>query len=244
MQEKVPTSTYVHSVGIESTKLIFVGTRITYQATGDAGVPLFDHFPLSFFLRGLRWHLSGLSELPLEQCLFLLLAGESFPFSIRFSKSHFFPTLCFCGPFFCTMYGHVVEHLLLVYCSTASTAQHSTAQSARTKPQSKCVLIGVRQRKQADRKDILYCSTESTAHSTSQSARTKSQSRYVLIRVRQRQQAKSIYSVALQHCKRSTAQSARTKPQSKHVLIRVRQRRQVDRVGESQHMLSSIYTAC
>ena len=32
-----------------------------------------------------------------------------------------------------------------------STAQHSTAQSARTKPQSKCVPISVRQRKQADR---------------------------------------------------------------------------------------------
>ena len=28
---------YVHSVRIEPTKLILVGTRITYQATGDAG---------------------------------------------------------------------------------------------------------------------------------------------------------------------------------------------------------------
>ena len=27
----------MHSVRIESTKLILVGTRITYQATGDAG---------------------------------------------------------------------------------------------------------------------------------------------------------------------------------------------------------------
>ena len=27
----------MHSVGIELTKLILVGTRITYQATGDAG---------------------------------------------------------------------------------------------------------------------------------------------------------------------------------------------------------------
>ena len=42
------------------------------------------------------------------------------------------------------MYDHVVEHLL--YCSTASTAQ-----SARTKPQSKYVPIRVQQRKQADR---------------------------------------------------------------------------------------------
>ena len=29
---------YVHSVRIEPTKLILVGTRITYQATGDAGI--------------------------------------------------------------------------------------------------------------------------------------------------------------------------------------------------------------
>ena len=28
---------YVHSVRIEPAKLILVGTRITYQATGDAG---------------------------------------------------------------------------------------------------------------------------------------------------------------------------------------------------------------
>ena len=28
---------YVHSVKIELTKFILVGTRITYQATGDAG---------------------------------------------------------------------------------------------------------------------------------------------------------------------------------------------------------------
>ena len=38
MQEKVPTSTStVYSVRIEPTKMISVGTRITYQATGDAG---------------------------------------------------------------------------------------------------------------------------------------------------------------------------------------------------------------
>ena len=36
MHEKVLTSTYAHSVRIEPTKLILVGTRITYQATEDA----------------------------------------------------------------------------------------------------------------------------------------------------------------------------------------------------------------
>ena len=38
MHEKVLTSTYAHSVRIEPTKLILVGTRITYQATEDADV--------------------------------------------------------------------------------------------------------------------------------------------------------------------------------------------------------------
>ena len=37
MQEKVPAYEYVHSVRIELAKLILVGARITYQATGDAG---------------------------------------------------------------------------------------------------------------------------------------------------------------------------------------------------------------
>ena len=35
---------------------------------------------LSFFLSGLHWHLSGLSELELEQRPLQLLAGEPFPF--------------------------------------------------------------------------------------------------------------------------------------------------------------------
>ena len=38
-------------------------------------------------------------------------------------------------------------------------------------------------------------------------------------------------------------QSARTNPQNKYVPIRVRQREQADRVGESQHMSASMYTA-
>ena len=41
MQEKVPILVqqyeYVHSMRIELAKLILAGTRITYQATGDAG---------------------------------------------------------------------------------------------------------------------------------------------------------------------------------------------------------------
>ena len=35
MQEKVPYE-YVHSVRIELAKLILVGTKLTYQATGNA----------------------------------------------------------------------------------------------------------------------------------------------------------------------------------------------------------------
>ena len=36
MQEKVPTS--MHSVRLEPTKWILIGTRTTYQATGDADI--------------------------------------------------------------------------------------------------------------------------------------------------------------------------------------------------------------
>ena len=36
MQEKVSTLTSMHSVRLEPTKLILIGTRTTYQATGDA----------------------------------------------------------------------------------------------------------------------------------------------------------------------------------------------------------------
>ena len=38
MQEKVPTS--MHSVSLEPTELILLGTRTIYQATGDAGLPM------------------------------------------------------------------------------------------------------------------------------------------------------------------------------------------------------------
>ena len=39
---------YVHSVIIELVKLILVGTRITYQATGDACIFFFFFFPIPF----------------------------------------------------------------------------------------------------------------------------------------------------------------------------------------------------
>ena len=78
------------------------------------------------------------------------------------------------------MYKHV-EHPRTIL----QHRRHSMAQSARTKPQSKNVSIRGRQRNQADREHLLYCSTASTA----QSACTKPQSKYVPIRVRQRKQA-------------------------------------------------------
>ena len=54
MQEKVPTS--MHSVRLEPTKLILIGTRTTYQAAGDAGIVFektdqhraIEHFPAGF----------------------------------------------------------------------------------------------------------------------------------------------------------------------------------------------------
>ena len=50
MQEKVPTSTNVQSVRIELTKLIFVGTRVTYQATGDVRTCRHPAHPVSALL--------------------------------------------------------------------------------------------------------------------------------------------------------------------------------------------------
>ena len=66
------------------------------------------------------------------------------------------------GLCFGTMCEHVVvEHQIFYW---LKYRKHSTAQqSARTEPQSKCVPIRVRQRKQAD---ILYCSTASTAQNS------------------------------------------------------------------------------
>ena len=51
---------------------------------------------LSFFLSGLRWHLPGLPELPLEQRLHLLLAGKSFfHFYNLFYKKSLLPVFLF-----------------------------------------------------------------------------------------------------------------------------------------------------
>ena len=76
---------------------------------------------LSLFLNGIHWHLSGLSELPLEQRLFLLLAGEPFFLFHSFTKSLFF--LFFLWTFF--LY-------LRACCRRASTA--STASAQRNQP--------------------------------------------------------------------------------------------------------------
>ena len=65
---------------------------------------------LSLCLSGLHWHLSGLSELSLEQRLLILLAGESFPFSLCCRRA-IFPQFLLLLAFFCTMYEHIVEQL-------------------------------------------------------------------------------------------------------------------------------------
>ena len=96
--------------------------------------------------------LSDLSELPLQQCLLLLLLdGELF-----FFQEPFFPNFfVFASHFFNTYEHAVVEHLPQAQHSTAqhSTAPHSTAQRNQgcTKQQSKYMPIGARKRKQAGR---------------------------------------------------------------------------------------------
>ena len=139
------------------------------------------------FLSGLRWQLSGLSELPLKQRLLLLLSCQS-SFFIMFSKSHIFLFFAFVGLFkyhvrACCRASNAIlqyrkhsaviphkaakqvradqnattqaskqESVYVLYCTTASTTQHSA--SARTKPQRKYVPIRVRRRKQADSVDV------------------------------------------------------------------------------------------
>ena len=85
---------------------------------------------LSFFLSRLRWHLSGLSELPLQQRLLLLLTGESFPFFHDVSEDQCFSNFC---SKICCMIRACCRRAPTVF-TTASTAQHSSAIS----PQSIC----------------------------------------------------------------------------------------------------------
>ena len=135
-------------------------------------------------------------------------------------KRHSFPIFCFGGPF-----SYHVRACCLRASTTAvlqyrehSTAQHSTAQRnqpAQSRKTSTCRSECDNASKQTEY--LTYLTT--TVYCSTAKSRTA------------------------QH---STAQSARAKPQSKYsqyVPIRLRQRKQADRVGESQHTSSSIYTA-
>ena len=73
--------------------------------------------------------MSGLSELPLEQRLRLLLAGEHFSFFVLCCRrTIYFAIFCLCGPFFCTWTSmFIVEHLTAVHI-VLQYRKHSTAQ--------------------------------------------------------------------------------------------------------------------
>ena len=113
------------------------------------------------------------------------------------------------------MYEHVVEHqiFLLLYCSTASTAQHSATISPH-----KALRRVVHGRSECDnasnQTEHIYGiavpqAQHSTAqHSTAQSARTKPQSKYVPIRVRQRKQADRVGKSRASTCRRGGIQHA------------------------------------
>ena len=98
------------------------------------GAPLASLWPLraptcrrSFFFSGLQWHLSGLSDLPLEQRLLVSLASERFPFFLEEEPSFLF---FFAVVGFLYMYDHVVEHL--------PQAQHSAVRPAQCSEPSTC----------------------------------------------------------------------------------------------------------
>ena len=108
---------------------------------------------MSILLSGLRWHLSGLLELPLEQRLLVLLAGGPFH---PFLEETFLDLFVFCGSFFFvrTQYVRACCRGSDIYCGTASTAQPNTAQRnqpCKKQQQIKYAPIRARQRKQADR---------------------------------------------------------------------------------------------
>ena len=142
----------------------------------------YTHLLLSFVRSGLRWHPSGLSELPLQRLLFT--CRQVFSFSLCFRRLIPPPqTFCFGGPIFRTMYEHIVVEYLL-HCSTASTVQHNTAISPHKA--AKQVRADQSVAAQASRQrasTLLRC----LKHSTAQSARTKPRSKYVPMRVRQMQ---------------------------------------------------------
>ena len=98
---------------------------------------------MSLFLGGLHWHLSGLSELPLEQRLLLLLAGEYF-FVLFYFFSEEEPSFSK----LCSFFSRCTSTLSSSICRKHITARRN---QLRTKQQSKYVTTRARQRKQADR---------------------------------------------------------------------------------------------
>ena len=71
MQEKAPTSK--HSVRLEPTKLILIGTRATYQATGDAGM-----YDTRYQVPGIihTWYSLPLFSIPLQNDYSLLFTRQ------------------------------------------------------------------------------------------------------------------------------------------------------------------------
>ena len=126
-------------------------------------------FVLSLFLSGLRWHLPGLSELPLEQRLLLLLAGKSpLPFySCCFRRrafSHIFVFLRKTTSLFflyvCYYAAVVVAHHQIS--TTLPYRKHSTTQHSAVNPhnkQQKQLLADQRATTQASRQDLARASS-------------------------------------------------------------------------------------
>ena len=133
---------------------------------------------VSFFPQRAPLALYGLSELPLKQRLLLYQAGENFSFfrDVLQELSFSIFRLCamyekylYCSTANTTQHSHkastcrsecdnasnqtesIYSTVPGTVCMAVPQAQHGTAQSARTKPRSKYVLIRVRKRKQADR---------------------------------------------------------------------------------------------
>ena len=150
---------------------------------------------MSFFLSGLRWHLPGLSELPLKQRLLLLFAGECFPFfSLCFGRAIYMYILCFLGLAFAHVRACYRGASTVLQYRTHSR-QHSTLSPRKAANQVRAHQSAITQASRHRASNVLqYIAVPHAQHSTapSQPAQSRKASTYRSecdIRVRQRKQA-------------------------------------------------------
>ena len=107
----------------------------------------FIDLPLSFSAGAVSTYVAALSS-HLNNAFFHYLPASPFPFSLCFGRAIFFQFLLCCGPFLVVPCTSILSSS--IYCCMAVPhTLHSTAQSTRTKPQTRHVPIGVQAGRQS-----------------------------------------------------------------------------------------------